>query len=662
MAETVLGTAVVPIRAKLDQLDKDLSEAKGKVDKASDGLDDRLGKIGSKMQGIGAGMTIGLTAPLLLAGKASIDAASDMNESASKSQVVFGNWNGTIETFAQGAAKNLGMSRQAATEAAGTFGNLFTAMGIGQGPAADMSTSILQLAADLASFNNQDPKEVLDKLRAGLVGETEPLRSLGVNLNAAAVEARAMEMGLVDANGEVTTAGKAQASYALILEQTKTAQGDFARTSEGVANQQRISNAQMADAAAVMGQQLLPIQLKVTGAVSSLATAFSGLSPELQTVVLAIGGVLLAAGPVVGIIGTLVSVIGFLTSASTLNAIATTASSVATGIWTGAQWLLNAALTANPIGLIVAGLALLVGGLIYAYNNSETFRAAIDNIAATIMGVVQPAIQGLSDFFNTTLLPALQSVAEFITGTIWPILEALASVYIAVVSLAITALAGLWQNVLYPALESVVGFITGTVWPILQRLVDLYLTPWRLAFELISNVVQTVLLPALESISGFISGTLEGVLGSLKKSYIDPLAASFDGVTSAIKKATGWLSDLASGIRAFKLPDWLTPGSPTPFEMGLWGISDALKSVSREASLDFGQIAAPPMLARSGSSGSASYVESLAARGGSGANNSRSIGPIVIQVSGAGDPNTVAQRVYQILLGDRDAVMSGGVA
>ena len=103
-----------------------------------------------------------------------------------------------------------------------------------------MSTGLVQLAADLASFNNLNPEEVFLKLQSGIVGEVEPMRALGVNLSAAAVNAKALQMGLVNANGELTEQAKIMARYALIMEQTGNAQGDFARTSDGLANSTRI--------------------------------------------------------------------------------------------------------------------------------------------------------------------------------------------------------------------------------------------------------------------------------------------------------------------------------------------------------------------------------------------------------------------------------------
>lgn len=187
-----------------------------------------------------------------------IDAASDLAESTSKANVVFGRFSGTIKEFSEDAPQALGLSSQAALEATATFGNLFTALGLSQQAAADLSPDVVQLASDLASFNNLDVADALEKLRSGLVGEAEPLRALGVSINEAVVSAKALELGLVGANGEITEAAKVQARYALILEQTTNAQGDFARTADGIANKQRTLNAEFDNFQAAVGAALLP--------------------------------------------------------------------------------------------------------------------------------------------------------------------------------------------------------------------------------------------------------------------------------------------------------------------------------------------------------------------------------------------------------------------
>lgn len=188
-----------------------------------------------------------------------VDAASDLQESIGKTDVVFGDNADEVKDWAQGTAKSIGISKQAALEAAGTYGNLFRAFGIGKDKATDMSTTLVDLAADLASFNNTSTEDAINALRSGLSGETEPLKRYGVALSDVRLKAKALELGIYDGVGALDTATKSQAAYELILQDTALAQGDFSRTSEGLANQQRILQAQIEDVSAEVGTQLLPI-------------------------------------------------------------------------------------------------------------------------------------------------------------------------------------------------------------------------------------------------------------------------------------------------------------------------------------------------------------------------------------------------------------------
>lgn len=202
--------------------------------------------------------------------KSAIAAASNLGEQQSKVNVVFGDSAASVLKWAESSAQSMGIARAEATAAAGTFGNLFTAMGLSQQAAAEMSPRLIQLAADLASFNNASPEETLQALQSGLVGEVEPMRRFGVAINAAAVEAKALEMGLARTKAEISEADKVTARYQLILENTKNAQGDFARTSDSLANQQRILKAEIGTLAEKFGTALLPAAKNATTAIVGL--------------------------------------------------------------------------------------------------------------------------------------------------------------------------------------------------------------------------------------------------------------------------------------------------------------------------------------------------------------------------------------------------------
>lgn len=192
-----------------------------------------------------------------------IDAASDWGEATSKVSVVFEDQAGVIERWARSAATAMGMSGREALKAAGTFGNLFDGLGVGADTAVDMSQKVVQLAADLGSFNNVSTDEVLGALQSGLLGEAEPMRRFGVALSEAKVQAFGMANGL----GEMVKSGKTykfvmndaqkvQARWGLILKDTKNAQGDYARTSDSLANSQKTLNAEVDDLRVELGKML----------------------------------------------------------------------------------------------------------------------------------------------------------------------------------------------------------------------------------------------------------------------------------------------------------------------------------------------------------------------------------------------------------------------
>lgn len=241
------------INTGLRSLTSSAGSALGGVGRLVDGF----GRLGLAAVGVNAlARALGAVAT---AARAPIMAASDLSETANKVEVVFGAASKQVREFGMTAAASIGQSNQQAQGAAATFGNLFTTIGLGQKPAAAMSVNLVRLASDLASFHNSMPIEALEALRSGLVGETEPMRRFGVVINETAVKQRALAMGAKEVAGQISEAAKVQARYSLILEQTRVAQGDFARTSTGLANSLRILGAHWQDILTLLGDELLPV-------------------------------------------------------------------------------------------------------------------------------------------------------------------------------------------------------------------------------------------------------------------------------------------------------------------------------------------------------------------------------------------------------------------
>lgn len=214
--------------------------------------------------GLAAGFNVATTAINLGVGaiQGAIGAAmnasraySDLNEAVTKNGEVFGGASIVVEEWAKGAAELFGMAQSEAIDAAASVGNFMQSLGVGRTEALEMSMGITRLSGDLASFNNVagGAAEVMVNLRSGLAGEAEPMRRLGVDVSAAAVAAKALELGLAATKSEITESMKVQARYAIIMEQTASAQGDFARTLDGSANQARLFDAKVENLNASIG-------------------------------------------------------------------------------------------------------------------------------------------------------------------------------------------------------------------------------------------------------------------------------------------------------------------------------------------------------------------------------------------------------------------------
>lgn len=255
---------VVEIVGDSRQLDRTFQHSTRNAKKFERSMQVALG--GGGIRGLaGRGGPVGIAAGTAgLAFLKTTKAASDLNEEITKTRTIFGAAAQGIEAWSKTTADAIGTSRVEALRATGNFGQMFRTIGLGQADAAQMSTRLVQLGADLASFNNEDPTEMLDRLRSGLAGEAEPLRRFGVLLSEARVKQEAYATGIARAGQKLTEQQKVQARYQLILKDTALAQGDFARTSESLANKQRELKAKLADTSAELGTKLLPAMILVT--------------------------------------------------------------------------------------------------------------------------------------------------------------------------------------------------------------------------------------------------------------------------------------------------------------------------------------------------------------------------------------------------------------
>ena len=214
----------------------------------------------------------------------SVALASDLAETKTAIEALFGDASqGLIDDWSSTAAKSLGQTRQQALNAAKTFGVFGKAAGLSGSNLANFSTDLTGLATDLASFHNTSPEEAILAIGAALRGETEPIRQYGIMLDDASLKQKALELGIWDGVGSLSQQQKVLAVNSSLFQQAGVAVGDFSKTSDGLANQQRILQASLEDTQAKLGESLLPTM-------TTLAQfANDTLVPRLDSVISAVG-------------------------------------------------------------------------------------------------------------------------------------------------------------------------------------------------------------------------------------------------------------------------------------------------------------------------------------------------------------------------------------
>lgn len=202
--------------------------------------------------------------------KESISIASNIQEVQNVVDVTFGDAASRIETWADSARTQFGLTELQAKQYASTIGAMFKSMGIAEDQVYDMSTAMAGLAADMASFYNLDFDTAFEKIRSGISGETEPLKQLGINMSVANLEAYALSQGITKSVEKMSQAEQATLRYNYLLSVTADAQGDFARTSDSYANSLRKLETSVDTLKSHLGEMLLPVVNDVVNTVNSL--------------------------------------------------------------------------------------------------------------------------------------------------------------------------------------------------------------------------------------------------------------------------------------------------------------------------------------------------------------------------------------------------------
>ena len=269
----------VLITANSKELQKEINEANKKINS----LQKTANKTSTSLQTSAKSMSNGVVGAfkMLKSGiialgigkviKDSITTSMNAVESDSLFDTSLGAMADDVRSWSEEMSNALGLNAVAMRKNTGTIFNMTSSMGLAEDNALKMSKGISLLTEDMASFYNLSSDEAFNKLRAGLTGETEPLKALGILVDENTVKQVAYQQGIATTGSELTQQQKVLARYIAILQQTGNAQGDLARTINSPANQLRILKNQVSQLGLSLGNLLIPI----LSAVIPYITAFA---------------------------------------------------------------------------------------------------------------------------------------------------------------------------------------------------------------------------------------------------------------------------------------------------------------------------------------------------------------------------------------------------
>lgn len=354
-----------------------------------DQIKSTLSQVSSALDSVGKNLTLGVTAPLVAAGTASFKMASDMEEAINKVDVSFGDAAETVHAFSNETLTTYGIAKSTALDMAGYFGDMATSMGFSQEQAAEMSKQLVGLAGDLASFKNISLSEAQTALAAIFTGETESLKQLGIVMTETNLDAYAMAKGLETSTQSMDQAQKTALRMQYVLDNTKNAQGDFARTSDSSANQLRILTESLKELAAIAGQELIPIITPIIQKLNSIIQSIGQLDEGTKEIITKVAVFAASFGPLLSVSGKMTGVV---TTLITAYKSLKTAQAAATA----GQTALNAAMSANPAGAIAAAIGVLISILGSLAITSALTSESVESLS----DAVDDVNQSYSDFVS----------------------------------------------------------------------------------------------------------------------------------------------------------------------------------------------------------------------------------------------------------------------
>lgn len=424
-------------------------------------------------------------------GKQAIELASDLQEVQNVVDTAFGSMAAEANAFAQTALKSFGLSELSAKKYSSTFMSMGKSMGLAAEDAKDMSLQLTGLVGDVASFYNLDGDTAYTKLKSVYTGETEALKDLGVVMTEANLKAFALEKGIKTDYNAMSQAEKVSLRYQYVTEQLSLAQGDFARTSDGWANQTRILGESVKSLSAIIGEFLIKYlspTVRVLNVLTEKALEFAQAAKQLFLVADANEGVADTAteaikqqeGVADAVKETAKAIAGNFASFDEINAMSgsegsddSTTEDTEEAVSNAAkvESVSNAAMETvqkvyDTIKPLFSFLAEIFDDLKSA--GGALYESVIKPLFSLLQSVVPPLFETIKKLYNDALKPIIQSLA----GSLLPVVTRIIELAERLLTEAILPLVSVLVDKLSPVLKTVADFLGQFAGGVLTAIVD----------------------------------------------------------------------------------------------------------------------------------------------------------------------------------------------
>lgn len=371
-------TQYIKVQNELKSTTKELDKQAGTLGMTGE----QWQKLSDKTKQIGTTMTTNLTLPIAAAGGAAFKLASDMEETMNKVDVAFKRNAEEVKAWANDSLESMGLAKQSALDMAAGFASIADGMGISEAKTLKMSKSLTQLSADLASYFNTSTEMANTALIGVFTGETEALKKYGIVMTEANLQQYAYTKGIKEKVSEMTQAEKVMLRYNFVMDQTKNAQGDFARTSDSASNQMEIFKESLKELGTTFGEAVVPIITPVIEFFNDVIKGLAGMSDGTKQFIATIGILIAVVGPILMVVSSISATINNISGAFKLL---TSAGSIFNSTVGNATYITFLKWSAVIIGVVVAITALVVA-INYLIGKGSDMNKGISEISNAMSG------------------------------------------------------------------------------------------------------------------------------------------------------------------------------------------------------------------------------------------------------------------------------------